>query len=316
MSTPIIFDTDPGVDDAQAISIIMADPEIEVVGLTTTFGNVHIDVATRNALLLSELAGQQIPVAQGAAYPMVKRPFPVPDWIHGADGLGNQELPEVSGKAIDKTAAQFIVDETAKRPGEITIVAVGPLGNLAAALQLDPGVKDRVKRVVVMGGSIHKGGNVTPCAEANMFSDPHAASRVFTAGWPLTLVGLDVTHKTLIEPERMERIAKAQGKLGEVLAKSYEFYARFYRGALNINGCCPHDSVAVTWLRHPEFFTTKRGYVSVVTEGVAEGLTVFSEENAERVDDRWTQGGLVDVCFDVDGLKASDWMESVLTAQH
>lgn len=314
MSTPIIFDTDPGVDDSQAIALIMADPDIEVVGLTTTFGNVHIETATRNALLLSQLAGHAIPVAQGAAAPLVKRPFPVPDWIHGKDGLGNQSLPEVTTTPVDKTAAEFIVEETRKRPGEITLVAVGPLGNLATALQIDPSVKDRVKRVVVMGGSIHQGGNVTPAAEANIFSDPHAAKRVLTAGWPITLVGLDVTHKTLISPERMKRIAKAQGALGEVLQKGFDFYAEFYRGALGIEGCCPHDSVAVAWLQKPELFTTRRGYLSVVTEGPAEGLTLFAEEARDYPDERWKQSGLVEVCFDVQAEAAVDWMESILTA--
>ncbi|ANF58243.1 nucleoside hydrolase [Halotalea alkalilenta] len=314
MSIPVIFDTDPGVDDAQAIALIMADPEIEVVGFTTTFGNVDIATATRNALLLSELAGQSIPVAQGAAAPLVKTPHPVPDWIHGADGLGNQQLPPVNGKPVELSAAEFIVAETRRRPGEITLVAVGPLGNLATALQLDPSLVDRVKRVVVMGGSIHKGGNVTPAAEANIFSDPHAAARVLTAKWPLTLVGLDVTHKTVIEPARMARIARAQGALGEVLEKSYAFYAEFYRGALGIDGCCPHDSVAVAWLRHPELFTSQRGYLSVVTEGPAEGLTLFAPEGRKYPDQRWQQGGLVDVCLDLDGVAAVDWMESVLTA--
>lgn len=314
MSIPIIFDTDPGVDDAQAIAIIMADPEIEVVGLTTTFGNVHIDTATRNALLLSELAGHDIPVAQGAAAPLLKKPFPVPDWIHGADGLGNQELPEVTGRAVDKTAAEFIIDETRKRPGEITLVAVGPLGNLATALQLDPSVKDRVKQVVIMGGSVAKGGNVTPVAEANMFSDPHAAARVLTAGWPLTMVGLDVTLKTVIEPERMKRIAARQGKLGPLLQHSYDFYAEFYRNAIQLDGCCPHDSVAVTWLRRPDLFKTQRGYLSVVTEGPAEGQIIFAAEDRPTPDQRWQQGGLVDVCVDVDGKAAVDWMESVLVS--
>lgn len=314
MPTPIIFDTDPGVDDAQAIALIMADPEIDVLGITTTFGNVHVETATRNALLLVELAGQEIPVAQGAAYPLAKTPHDVPAHIHGADGLGNQNLPAPKGEAVAQTAAQFIVEQTRQRPGEITLVAVGPLGNLATAIQLDPDVVNRVKQVVIMGGSIRRGGNVTPVAEANIFSDPHAASRVLTAGWPLTLVGLDVTHETVIEPERMARIRAARGELGEVLSRSYDFYADFYRGALGIDGCCPHDSCAIAWLRRPDLFRTVRGHLSVVTEGLAEGQTLFAPEGQGFVGDRWMQSPLVDVCMAVDGKAAVDWMEAVLTA--
>lgn len=314
MTTPIIFDTDPGVDDAQAISLLLASPEVELVGLTTTFGNVYVETATRNALLLTELAGQDIPVAQGAAYPLVKTPFPPPDWIHGADGLGNQALPAPKRQPEQVSAAQFIVDKTRERPGEITLVAVGPLGNLAAALQLDPTVVDRVKRVVVMGGAVHTGGNVTPAAEANIFSDPHAAKRVLSAAWPMTLVGLDVTHKAVLDPARMKRIASHQGELGKVLQHSFDFYAEFYEGALGIDGCCPHDSCAVAWVLKPDLFTTTQGHIHVVTEGPAEGLTLMAPVERTYLDDRWQQGGVVDVCIDMDGEAMTAWMEEVLTA--
>lgn len=314
MTMPLIFDTDPGVDDAQAIALLLAAPEIEIVGLTTTFGNVHVATATRNALLLTELAGQTIPVAQGAASPLVKTPFPPPDWIHGADGLGNQSLPEPKGQTVSMSAAQFIVEETRKRPGEITLVAVGPLGNLAAALQLDPTVVDRVKRVVIMGGAVRTGGNVTPAAEANIFSDPHAAARVLSAAWPMTMVGLDVTHNAVLDPARMQRISAHQGALGKVLQHSFDFYADFYRGALDIDGCCPHDSCAVAWLLKPELFKTEPGHIHVVTEGPAEGLTLFAPSTRQYLDARWQQGGLVDVCVEMDGDGMTAWMEEVLTA--
>ena len=314
MTIPIIFDTDPGIDDAQAIAIIMADPGIEVVGLTTTFGNVSIETATRNALSLVELAGQDIPVAQGMGTPLEKTPHPVPAHVHGDDGLGNLNLPAPTRQAVSQSAAEFIVEETRKRPGEITLVAVGPLGNLAKALELDPDVIHRVKQVIVMGGSIREGGNVTPLAEANMFSDPHAAARVMTAGWPLTLVGLDVTHRTCLDPVRMQRITEAHRTLGPLLAHSYAFYAKFYKSALGIDGCTPHDSCAVAFLRHPEWFQTVRGHLNVITEGLAEGQTVFAPEGRQFVGDRWNQSPLVDVCMGIDGEAVVHWMEEVLTA--
>ena len=314
MTIPIIFDTDPGVDDAQAIALLLASPEVELVGLTTTFGNVYVETATRNALLLAELAGKEVSVAQGAAYPLVKAPFPPPDWIHGADGLGNQTLPAPKRRAESISAAQFIIDRTRERPGEITLVAVGPLGNLAAALQLDPTVIKRIKRVIIMGGSARAGGNVTPVAEANIFSDPHAAKRVLSAAWPMTMVGLDVTHQPVLDPARMKRIARHQGALGEVLQRSYDFYSTFYRAERGIDGCCIHDSCAVARLLKPEFFTSIQAHVHVVTEGPAEGMTLVAPVEQHYLDDRWKQGGVVEVCMGIDAEAVVAWMETVLTA--
>lgn len=312
MSHPIIFDTDPGVDDAQAIAIALRHPEIDLLGLTTTYGNVDVETATHNALLLSELAGREIPVAQGAAAPLVKERHPPPAHIHGANGLGDIELPPVKGQADPRSAAQFIVDTLNARPGEVTLVAVGPVGNLAAALQLDPTIIGKVKRVVIMGGSIREGGNVTPVAEANMFNDPDAAARVLTAGWPLTLVGLDVTHRCVLTGEHMARIEAGQGALGKVLAGSYGFYRDFYREFLGIDGCCPHDSCALAWLLRPELFTTSRGHLTVATSGDAEGQTIFAPEGRGFIEKRWSRTPLVEVCLGVDGEAVSDWIADTL----
>ncbi|GAA0617260.1 nucleoside hydrolase [Halomonas beimenensis] len=312
MPEPIIFDTDPGVDDAQAIAIALHHPDIELLGMTTTFGNVDVSTASHNALLLSELAGHQVPVAQGSAAPMVKPRHPAPAHIHGSNGLGDIALPAVQGRIDDRDAARFIVDTVDARPGEVTLVAVGPLGNLAAALQLDPTLIDRVKRVVVMGGSVREGGNVTPVAEANIFNDPHAAQRVLTAGWPLTLVGLDVTHRCVLTPGHMARIREGQGELGEVLAGSYAFYRDFYQEMLGIDGCCPHDSCALAWLMCPELFETARGHLTVATDGDAEGQTLFAPENRAYIEPRWSRTPLVDVCLDVDGEALVEWITRTL----
>ncbi|MAX31730.1 MAG: nucleoside hydrolase [Halomonadaceae bacterium] len=312
MSQPIIFDTDPGVDDAQAIAIALAHPEIELLGMTTTYGNVDIETATHNALLLGELAGQKIPVAQGAAAPLVKPKHPAPAHIHGANGLGNIDLPDVEGSALAISAPQFIVDTVNARPGDVSLVAVGPLGNLAAALQLDPSITEKVKQVIVMGGSIKEGGNVTPVAEANIFNDPHAAARVLSAGWPLTLVGLDATHRCVLAPKDMDAIAAGQGKLGRVLAESYAFYRAFYQQALGIDGCCPHDSCALAYLIKPELFTTAKGHLNVATEGVAEGQTVFAPEGREFMAPRWSQTPVVTACLSADGPAVIDWIVSTL----
>lgn len=314
MPYPIIFDTDPGVDDAQAIAIALRHPDIELLGLTTTYGNVDVETATHNALLLAELAGRNdVPVAQGAAGPMVKPRHPAPTHIHGVNGLGDIELPDIKSKRDPRSAAQFIVDTVNARPGEITLVTVGPVGNLAAALQLDPGLVDKVKRVVVMGGSIREGGNVTPVAEANMFNDPHAAQRVLTAGWPLTLVGLDVTHRCVLTQQHMARIEAGQGALGKVLAESYTFYSDFYREFLGIDGCCPHDSCALAWLLRPELFTTAPGHLSVISDGIAEGQTIFAPEGRDFIEERWSQTPLAEVCLEADGEAIVEWIAETLS---
>lgn len=313
MGYPIIFDTDPGVDDAQAIAIALTHPDIELLGLTTTYGNVDVTTATHNALLLSELAEHPVPVAQGAAVPLVKTRHPAPAHIHGANGLGNIELPDIQSQALATSAAQFIVDTVNARPGEVTLVAVGPLGNLAAAIQLDPGIVDKVKHVVIMGGSIQEGGNVTPVAEANIFNDPHAASRTLTAGWPLTLVGLDATHRCILEPADMARIAAGQGALGPVLAGSYEFYRAFYQQARGFDGCCPHDSCALAWLLEPELFATARGHLTVVTEGIAEGQTIFAPEDRQFADTRWSRTPMLEVCLGANGRSIVDWIVDTLS---
>ncbi|MBS9402610.1 nucleoside hydrolase [Halomonas sp. TRM85114] len=314
MPYPIIFDTDPGVDDAQAIAIALRHPEIELLGMTTTYGNVDVETATHNALLLAELAGQPVPVAQGAAGPLVKPRHPAPAHIHGVNGLGDIELPEVKGKADPRSAAQFIVDTVNARPGDVTLVTVGPVGNLAAALQLDPGLIEKVSQVVVMGGSIKEGGNVTPVAEANMFNDPDAAARVLTAGWPLVLVGLDVTHRCVLTQAHMDRIESGLGgHLGRVLAESYAFYRDFYREFLGIDGCCPHDSCALAWLLRPDLFTTARGHLGVATSGVAEGQTVFAPQGRGFIETRWSSTPVVDVCLGVDGNAVSEWIADTLS---
>ncbi|PMR74971.1 nucleoside hydrolase [Billgrantia endophytica] len=312
MSHAIIFDTDPGVDDAQAIAIALRHPDIELLGLTTTYGNVDVETATHNALLLSELAGREIPVAQGAAGPMVKPRHAPPKHIHGGNGLGNIPLPDVKGKADPRSAAQFIVDTVNARPGEVTLVAVGPVGNLAAALQLAPDLVDKVKQVVVMGGSIREGGNVTPVAEANMFNDPDAAARVLTAGWPLALVGLDVTHRCVLTPAHMARIEAGQGELGKVLAGSYAFYRDFYQEFLGIDGCCPHDSCALAWLLRPDLFTTAPGHLMVATEGAAEGQTIFAPQGRGFIEPRWSQTPIVEACLEVDGEAVVEWITDTL----
>ena len=190
----IIIDTDPGIDDAQAIAFAIAHPDIDLLGLTTVFGNASIDITSRNALKLLEIFGRaDIPVAQGASKPLKQDRLPSPDFVHGIDGLGNLNLDAPKTTLQSQSAVQFIIEAVNLNPGEITLVAVGPLTNIAEAVALDPSLPSKVKGLIVMGGNIDEAGNVSPVAEANFLGDPHAADIVCAHDWPLKVIGLVVT---------------------------------------------------------------------------------------------------------------------------
>jgi len=287
MTTPrkVIFDTDPGVDDAMALYFALAHPGIDVIGITTTFGNVSVDQAATNALYLTALAGQKITVTKGVKAPWVKPGEAPPDFIHGVDGLGNLATRVATANTLDpRSSAQFIVDMARFLPGEITLVAVGPLGNLAAALMLEPDLPQLVREVIIMGGTIDEPGNVSPVAEANIWNDPHAADKVFGAGWKLTMVGLDVTHRVVTELALFKKIADQQQHIvTDTLHHAVAFYSNFYSGlhkhlALN-PGCFAHDLLAFIYLVRPELFTIESGAVRVATEGIAQGQTMLNRRS-------------------------------------
>lgn len=294
----VIFDTDPGVDDAMALCFAMAHPLIELLGITTVFGNVTVPQATTNALYLTQLAGRSIPVAQGASKPLVKHAQAPPDFIHGADGLGNLSARIASSgfQKDHRNAAQFIVDCARARPGQITLVPVGPLTNIAAALALEPQLPELIKSIVLMGGAVRTGagvgGNVSPVAEANIWNDPHAADAVLTAGFDLTMVGLDVTMQVVLRVALFEKIAAHhKHPLTDALLHAVRFYSGFYGSRfpdLKSNpGCFGHDVLAFIALIHPELFTLVQGRLRCATEGIAQGQTIFHD----RLDMQFPQAG-------------------------
>ncbi len=280
----VIFDTDPGVDDAMALCFAMAHPRIDLVGITTVFGNVTAPQATTNALYLAQLAGRCIPVAQGATQPLAKHAEAPPDYIHGADGLGNLPSRQTSNsmKPDGRSAAQFIVDTARTHPGQITLVPVGPLTNIAAALALEPKLPQLIKNIVLMGGAVKEGGNVSPVAEANIWNDPHAADAVFTAGFDLTMVGLDVTYEVVISVATFERLAALhKHPLFDMLLHAVRFYGQFYATRypdLKDNpGCFGHDMLAFIALLHPQLFSFTQGRLRCVSEGIAQGQTILHD---------------------------------------
>ncbi len=272
--TAIILDTDPGIDDAMAIFYAMADPSLELVGMTTVFGNVFTPDGTRNALALCELAGQDIPVAEGAHVPLVQPQHPPADFVHGKHGLGNARLPEPNRKPDSRPAHQFIAETLAERPGEITIVAVGPLTNIALALQHHPEITKTAKNVVVMGGAIRTPGNVSAHAEANIWNDPHAAEIVFSANWDVAMVGLDVTERIQCTPEDCAPMLTSSPKCGVLMNEAAAFYFQFHLDTKGINACFLHDPSAIIYAQQPELFETVAAPITMRLDGDEAGRTV------------------------------------------
>jgi len=301
MTKKIIIDTDPGVDDTMAILFAFNSPEVEVVGLTTIFGNVQVDLTTQNALRLAELGGRpQLPVAKGAAKPLVLPLEGVGDFVHGADGLGNTNQPPPQGQPLNMSAAQFIVETVMANPGQITLVPVGPLTNLALALALEPRLAQNVAEVVLMGGAAATGGNVSPAAEANIYNDPHAADLVFTAGWPITMVGLDVTTKAVMTEEYLRSLKASGSKFAEFIYNISRFYQDFHNQFYGSTDLHTHDPSAVAYVIDPTLFTTQQGAVRVVTDGIARGQTLMDRYGQWEEPSPWANQPVTNVCLDVE----------------
>ncbi|NMM43265.1 nucleoside hydrolase [Rhodospirillaceae bacterium KN72] len=282
MTEKIIIDTDPGIDDAMAIHLAFAHPGLEVVALTTIFGNVHTATATRNALVLAEMAQYPCAVAQGADKPLVLPLNPPADFVHGAEGFGDLPARTPTGKPDPRSAAAYICEMAAAHPGEITLCAVGPLTNLALALRHDPAVTKNLKRVVIMGGAVDAPGNVSPFAEANIINDPHAAEEVFAADWPITLVGLDVTMQVRCTPDDFASMPGSSPTIGGFLNDATQFYFDFHRRQHDLNCCFMHDPTAVIAVTDPDVLTCESVPLSVICEGEKIGQTVRIDDPARR----------------------------------
>ena len=270
----IIIDTDPGIDDAMAIHMAFADPRLDVLGLTTIFGNVTIDIATRNALVLAEMAQYETVVSKGALVPRRRPLEPPADFVHGGEGFGDVPPITPRGTAIADDAARYLCETCAAHPGEIIICAVGPLTNLAAALDYDPAIADHVKAVVVMGGSAAPHGNVTNVAEANIWNDPDAAECVFAAAWPVTMVGLDVTEKAQCTPADFAMLAEQSPDIGGFLNAATQFYFDFHENKTGNRSCFMHDPSAVLAITDPDYFDFERMALKVTCDGDEIGRTL------------------------------------------
>jgi len=303
MTTKILFDTDPGIDDAMALLMLARDPRAELLGITTVFGNAAVDLTTANALALCERFGIEVPVARGAAQALFRPPGCFPTEVHGVDAMGNIGLaPAPTRRALAQPAPQFIAEMARRHSGELTLVAVGPLTNLALALQHDPELVDHVKAVVVMGGAFGENGhrgNVSPVAEANIAGDPHAADRVFTARWPVTIVGLDVTHEVLLDTAWLDALGREGGAEGAFIRQITHCYEDFYRPRTG-GGIFSHDASAVACALDATPFALRGGPVRVVTEGIAAGQTIQMREGESFPSTAWSDAPAQSVCIGVD----------------
>jgi inosine-uridine nucleoside N-ribohydrolase len=270
VSTKIVIDCDPGHDDAIAILLALASPELELVGVTTVAGNQTLDKTTRNALVTLEVGGRSdIPVAAGEAAPL-SRELRTAAHVHGETGLDGPELPEPQAQPVAEHAADFLAELI--DPGTV-LVPTAPLTNIALLLERHPEASERIERIVWMGGAIGEG-NVTPAAEFNAFVDPEAAAAVFASGIPITMIGLDVTHKALFTRAHAEQLRES-GRAGRFVAELSDFFQRFHETSYGFEGSPIHDAMAVAQVIDPTLVTTRHANVAIEARSeLCDGRTV------------------------------------------
>lgn len=283
----VIIDCDPGVDDAMALIMAMESEALEVVGITTCFGNVYADTATTNALRLVEMAGKNIPVAPGSARPWTMKQKKPPHFIHGKNGLGDIAVEPPKGKPVSKSAAQFIIEKVKSDSGNISLLVLGPMTNIALALKMEPRLPEYVKELVFMGGTVYAYGNVTPVAEANIYNDPHAADMVLTADWKMIMIGLDVTSKTILSDEILDKVKNNSKKYGAFIWNINQLYSKYYKKNVNKNGCHFHDPSAVAYLIDSTLFSFEQGPLRVATKGLAMGQTIIAKKLHYKNNGEW-----------------------------
>jgi inosine-uridine nucleoside N-ribohydrolase len=311
----VIIDTDPGVDDALAIVFAFQSEHLEVLGLTTIFGNVDTHLATLNALRLLEIMEKDVPVAEGASHPIYMKKLPPPADVHGKDGLGEIDLPLPKAEPIKGSAAEFIVQTVMDNPGEVTLIVLGPMTNIALALALEPKLAENVKQVVAMGGVLQVMGNVSPVASANILGDPHAADIVMGTDWNMTLVTADITRQVLVTDDWWDSVIKKGGSSVEFLFDTSRFYRSFYQSVGYSNGYPNHDSTAVAYLLNPGLFKTDERAVRVVTDGMTIGHVVAAEKRHFSRPGPWFGLPFSKVTIGVDVPGVQQLLEAVITEE-
>ncbi|MEL6565668.1 MAG: nucleoside hydrolase [Pseudomonadota bacterium] len=273
----IIIDTDPGQDDAVAILLALASPdEIEVLGITAVAGNVPLELTAKNALIICELAGKtDVPVLAGCDRPL-GRALVTAEHVHGSSGLDGPDLPDPTMALTDGHAVDFIIDTLrSEAPGTVTLCPLGPLTNIATALQRAPDIADRVQQIVLMGGAYFEVGNITPTAEFNIYVDPEAADIVFKSGIDIVVMSLDVTHKALVTKPRNDAFRALGTPVGVAVAQMTDFFERFDKEKYSSAGAPLHDPCVTAYVIRPDLFTGRHVNVTVeTTSELTMGMTV------------------------------------------
>ena len=273
----IIIDTDPGQDDAVAILLALASPEdIEVLGITCVAGNVPLDLTVRTARIVCELAGKtDVKIFAGCDRPL-GRALVTAEHVHGKTGLDGPVLPEPTMPIADGHAVDFIIDMLREHaPGTVTLCPLGPLTNIATALQKAPDIANRIAKIVLMGGGYFEGGNITPAAEFNIYVDPQAADIVFKSGAPIVVMPLDVTHKALVTTARNDAFRNIGSPVGIAVAEMTEFFERFDKEKYGSEGAPLHDPCVTAYLIRPDLFKGRHINVEIETESeLTMGMTV------------------------------------------
>ena len=298
----IIIDTDPGIDDAMAIFYALASPELEVLGLTTVFGNAHVEVCMANAIRLLDIAGRaDIPVAHGAGRPLAM-PYRGPaDFVHGVNGQADITLATPSCAPHSLDAAHFIIEQVKAAPGEITLVPVGPLTNIALALLLWPELPQHLAGIVLMGGNAFVGGNASPSAEANILNDPEAADLVFSADCPIVMCGLDVTERTIMTSAQIAAIGEIDNPRARHAAAILPYYRDFHLAHGGPDGIHVHDSTCISYLIAPQHYGVVHHPIRVDTgHSVGRGKTWAATRHALTAEP-WAGRRAVTILTEVDG---------------
>ncbi len=274
----VIFDTDPGIDDAVALLLLHAMPRVDLQGITTVFGNASIEDCTRNALYICERFELPYGVFQGAGVSFRgAEEDEYPDFVHGRDGLGDVGFLAPSKRPAKVAAADFIVQAARLSVDPIEILAVGRMTNIAQALEMAPDIKSKLRRIVMMGGAVDVSGNVTEWAEANIYGDPEAADYIFESGVPVLMVGLDATLKHQISRTQLAALTRDLGDAGDFIWQIKQHYLKFYASKGVFDGFPIHDATAALAMAFPGDFKMVEGDLRCVTEGEQRGRTTFSE---------------------------------------
>ncbi|NTW12100.1 MAG: nucleoside hydrolase [Anaerolineales bacterium] len=283
MTKRILLDTDPGIDDALAILLALASPELSLEGLSVVHGNCSLDRAVTNGLSILELVNaSHIPLARGCALPLVQ-PSLLAAETHGNTGLGYAKLPEPRIQPIGQHGSDFLIEKILSNPGEITLVAIGPLTNVALAVRKEPKFAKSLKELIIMGGAIRHEGNQTALAEFNTFVDPHAAHIVFHAGIPTTLVPLDVTYQCLLTAQDVERLLKIDSPIPGFIKDATDFYMEYHASYQGIQGCIINDPLALALTFAPELCDYEELPVDVdISGGVSMGKTFADFYNYQK----------------------------------